>query len=71
MDLQQYVDRTARSGSGFLEVSQFASGAGQPTGLGLFGGAMVVLYRGALLIYTIDTDQSRFFLRQQLRRRRR
>lgn len=70
-DATKLVDFTGNadeiSGSGFLEVSQFASGAGQPTGLGLFGGAMVVLYRGALLIYTIDTDQSRFFLRQQIK----
>jgi hypothetical protein len=58
------VDQT--SGAGFLEVSQFASGAGSPQGLALFGGRMVVLYRSALLIYRIDVDQSRFFLEQQI-----
>lgn len=52
------------SGSGFLEVSQFAAGAGQPLGLGIFGGQIVVFYRGAMLIYRIDVDQSRYFLSQ-------
>jgi hypothetical protein len=53
-------------GSGFLEVSQFASGVGSPQGLALFGGRIVVLYRSAVLVYRIDADQSRFFLEQQI-----
>lgn len=69
-DADKLVDFTGNpeltSGSGFLEVSQFASGAGDPQGLVLFGGRMVVLYRGACLIYRIDADQSRFFLEQQI-----
>jgi hypothetical protein len=69
-DADKLVDFTSNSdltsGSGFLEVSQFASGVGSPEGLALFGGRIVVLYRSAVLIYRIDADQSRFFLEQQI-----
>jgi hypothetical protein len=64
VDFLSNADQT--SGSGFQVVSQFASGAGSPQGLCLFGGRIVVLYRSALLIYRIDADQSRFFLEQQI-----
>lgn len=59
-------DAALTNGSGFLEVSQFASGVGSPEGLALFGGRIIVLYRSAVLIYRIDADQSRFFLEQQI-----
>lgn len=69
-DANKLVDFTSdpdlSSGSGFLEVSQFASGVGSPEGLALFGGRIIVLYRSAVLIYRIDADQSRFFLEQQI-----
>jgi len=69
-DADKLVDFTSNpdlsSGSGFLEVSQFASGVGSPEGLALFGGRIIVLYRSAVLIYRIDADQSRFFLEQQI-----
>jgi hypothetical protein len=59
-------NRDQLKGSGFQEVSQFASGAGNPQCLALFGGRLVVFYRASLLIYRIDVDQSRFYLESQI-----
>jgi hypothetical protein len=53
-------------GAGFIEVSQFATGVGQPQCIGVFGGRLVVFYRSALLIYRIDVDKLRNFLDQQV-----
>jgi hypothetical protein len=53
-------------GAGFEVVSQHTAGAGNPQALGMFGRRLVVFYRAALLIYSIDVDQGKFFLEQTI-----